>query len=230
MSSPCRHIVLSLSLLLPSFPWNHQKFLAKIVFSPSAMKFPVQLAETKSSVCTFNRATLDWTERLEADKYVARPESLYGLGSEKNAREFLDVARSRLRHVDHALGHAVDLRYRGPTPLAARSIGMRKDRGGLPVAGRASFRHLQQGDVASDRDGWQPQFSVASRPRNQPLPNIPKAGRFLSAGLLFLGSAEGREASPDHSPTRSRRRWSSAVLMRTVTCSISERSRSSVSI
>lgn len=103
------------------------------------MKFPVQLAETKSSVCTFNRATLDWTERFEADKYVARPESLYGLASEKNAREFLDVARSRLRHVDHALGHAVDLRCRGPTPLAALSIGMRKDRGGLPVAGRASF-------------------------------------------------------------------------------------------
>lgn len=40
------------------------------------MSFPLQLAETKST---------------------ARVDSLYGLRSEKKAREFLDMTRSRLR-------------------------------------------------------------------------------------------------------------------------------------
>ena len=61
------------------------------------MSVPVQLAETKSTARTFNRATLDRTERFEADKYLARAESLYGRGSENKAREFLDVAPSQLR-------------------------------------------------------------------------------------------------------------------------------------
>lgn len=35
--------------------------------------------------------------QLAETKYIARADSLYGLRSGKNAREFLDVARSRLR-------------------------------------------------------------------------------------------------------------------------------------
>lgn len=61
------------------------------------MSVPVQLAETNSTARTFNRANPDRTERFEADKYIARADSLYGLRSGKKAREFLDVARSRLR-------------------------------------------------------------------------------------------------------------------------------------
>ncbi|PWC40402.1 hypothetical protein [Azospirillum sp. TSO22-1] len=61
------------------------------------MSFPNQLAQTKEAARNFNSATLDRTERYEVDKYIAQAESLYGLGSEKKAKEFLDVARGRLR-------------------------------------------------------------------------------------------------------------------------------------
>lgn len=66
-------------------------------FASSIMSFPDQLAETKAAARTFNSATLDRTERYEVDKYIAQAESLHGLGSEQKAREFLDVARGRLR-------------------------------------------------------------------------------------------------------------------------------------
>ena len=66
-------------------------------YASSFMSFPDQLAEAKATARTFNSATLDRTERYEVDKYIAQAESLYGLGSKKKAKEFLDVARGRLR-------------------------------------------------------------------------------------------------------------------------------------
>ncbi|WP_448192608.1 hypothetical protein [Azospirillum sp. sgz301742] len=72
-------------------------FAQTFASSSSAMSFPAQLAEAKSTARTFNSATLDRTERFEVDKYITQAESLYGLGSEKQAKEFLDVARGRLR-------------------------------------------------------------------------------------------------------------------------------------
>jgi len=69
---------------------------AQTLTSTSMPSFPNQLAETKATAHTFNSATLDRTERYEVDKYIAQAESLYRLGSEKKAKEFLDVARGRL--------------------------------------------------------------------------------------------------------------------------------------
>ena len=65
--------------------------------SPSPTSFPAQLAETKSAASTVNGGTLGRTESFQIDSYIAQAESLYGLGSEKKAKAFLDVARGQLR-------------------------------------------------------------------------------------------------------------------------------------
>ena len=73
------------------------------------MSVPVQLAETKSTARTFNRATLDRTERFEADKYVEEQLANFELTLERTL-ETVRRGRSRLMGGQmHALGDDSDV-------------------------------------------------------------------------------------------------------------------------